>query len=149
MTFSHWSPIWACSALSAGSSLRQYPHQEAQKVTITTLPRWSARSTAFDLPSLPRAVGAIAPISGALAWVEEFAASADEVASTRASRDATTRFIRIRFHWPLPAARSSLATPRSVSATLARMPELPEVETTRRGLAPHVEGRRVASVVLR
>ncbi|MDH5830536.1 bifunctional DNA-formamidopyrimidine glycosylase/DNA-(apurinic or apyrimidinic site) lyase [Luteimonas sp. M1R5S18] len=29
------------------------------------------------------------------------------------------------------------------------MPELPEVETTRRGLAPHVEGRRVLSVVLR
>ena len=29
-----------------------------------------------------------------------------------------------------------------------RMPELPEVETTRRGLLPHVEGRRVAGVVL-
>lgn len=29
------------------------------------------------------------------------------------------------------------------------MPELPEVETTRRGLAPHVEGRRVAKVLLR
>lgn len=29
------------------------------------------------------------------------------------------------------------------------MPELPEVETTRRGLLPHVEGRRVAFVVLR
>ncbi len=29
------------------------------------------------------------------------------------------------------------------------MPELPEVETTRRGLAPHVEGRRVTSVTLR
>ena len=29
------------------------------------------------------------------------------------------------------------------------MPELPEVETTRRGIAPHVEGRRVAGVVLR
>lgn len=29
------------------------------------------------------------------------------------------------------------------------MPELPEVETTRRGLAPHVEGRRVLRVVLR
>src|SRR5690606_33321198 len=29
------------------------------------------------------------------------------------------------------------------------MPELPEVETTRRGLAPHVEGRRVAAVTLR
>ena len=29
------------------------------------------------------------------------------------------------------------------------MPELPEVETTRRGLAPHVEGRRVLHVVLR
>ena len=29
------------------------------------------------------------------------------------------------------------------------MPELPEVETTRRGLAPHVEGRRVCAVALR
>lgn len=29
------------------------------------------------------------------------------------------------------------------------MPELPEVETTRRGLAPHVEGRGVTSVTLR
>lgn len=29
------------------------------------------------------------------------------------------------------------------------MPELPEVETTRRGLAPHVEGRRVVAVTLR
>lgn len=29
------------------------------------------------------------------------------------------------------------------------MPELPEVETTRRGIAPHVEGRRVASVQVR
>lgn len=29
------------------------------------------------------------------------------------------------------------------------MPELPEVETTRRGLAPHVEGQVVAGVVLR
>jgi formamidopyrimidine-DNA glycosylase len=31
----------------------------------------------------------------------------------------------------------------------AAMPELPEVETTRRGLAPHVEGRRVNAVTLR
>ena len=29
------------------------------------------------------------------------------------------------------------------------MPELPEVETTRRGLAPHLEGRRVTGVTLR
>jgi formamidopyrimidine-DNA glycosylase len=29
------------------------------------------------------------------------------------------------------------------------MPELPEVETTRAGLAPHLEGRRVSGVVLR
>ncbi len=29
------------------------------------------------------------------------------------------------------------------------MPELPEVETTRRGLAPHLEGRRIQSVTLR
>jgi formamidopyrimidine-DNA glycosylase len=32
---------------------------------------------------------------------------------------------------------------------MALMPELPEVETTRRGLAPHVEGRRVKAVTLR
>lgn len=29
------------------------------------------------------------------------------------------------------------------------MPELPEVETTRRGIAPHVEGRRIARLTLR
>jgi len=29
------------------------------------------------------------------------------------------------------------------------MPELPEVETTRRGLAPHLQGRRITSVTLR
>ncbi|MEO6103229.1 MAG: bifunctional DNA-formamidopyrimidine glycosylase/DNA-(apurinic or apyrimidinic site) lyase, partial [Pseudoxanthomonas sp.] len=29
------------------------------------------------------------------------------------------------------------------------MPELPEVETTRRGLAPHLEGKRILAVVLR
>lgn len=29
------------------------------------------------------------------------------------------------------------------------MPELPEVETTRRGIAPHVEGRRVTRVIMR
>ena len=29
------------------------------------------------------------------------------------------------------------------------MPELPEVETTRRGLAPHLEGRRITAVTLR
>lgn len=29
------------------------------------------------------------------------------------------------------------------------MPELPEVETTRRGLAPHLEGQRVADVIVR
>ena len=29
------------------------------------------------------------------------------------------------------------------------MPELPEVETTRRGIAPHVEGRRIERVILR
>ena len=28
------------------------------------------------------------------------------------------------------------------------MPELPEVETVRRGLAPHIEGRRIAAFTL-
>jgi formamidopyrimidine-DNA glycosylase len=32
---------------------------------------------------------------------------------------------------------------------LARMPELPEVETTRRGIAPHVEGRIIRTVTIR
>ena len=40
-------------------------------------------------------------------------------------------------------------SPRGHRRKLPRMPELPEVETTRRGLAPHLEGRRVAGVVLR
>ena len=31
----------------------------------------------------------------------------------------------------------------------AAMPELPEVETTRRGLLPHVAGRRIEHVLLR
>src|SRR5690606_25196691 len=35
------------------------------------------------------------------------------------------------------------------ATTLHPMPELPEVETTRRGLAPHLTGRRVERVVLR
>src|SRR5690625_2516787 len=29
------------------------------------------------------------------------------------------------------------------------MPELPEVETTRRGLAPHIQGRKVLSLIVR
>ncbi|HAW26007.1 MAG TPA: DNA-formamidopyrimidine glycosylase, partial [Pseudomonas sp.] len=29
------------------------------------------------------------------------------------------------------------------------MPELPEVETTRRGIAPHLVGQRVSQVVVR
>ncbi|MDX1467374.1 MAG: DNA-formamidopyrimidine glycosylase family protein, partial [Halomonas sp.] len=29
------------------------------------------------------------------------------------------------------------------------MPELPEVETTRRGIAPHVEGREITEVIVR
>src|SRR5690554_7155955 len=32
---------------------------------------------------------------------------------------------------------------------MSSMPELPEVETTRRGIAPHLEGRRVTRVVVR
>ncbi len=35
------------------------------------------------------------------------------------------------------------------SAIIRYMPELPEVETTRRGIEPHVVGRRVASVIVR
>jgi formamidopyrimidine-DNA glycosylase len=29
------------------------------------------------------------------------------------------------------------------------MPELPEVETTRRGIAPHIEGRRITGTIVR
>ena len=29
------------------------------------------------------------------------------------------------------------------------MPELPEVETTRRGIAPHIEGQRLVDIVVR
>src|SRR5690625_2271033 len=29
------------------------------------------------------------------------------------------------------------------------MPELPEVETTRRGIAPHIQGRKVLSLIVR
>ncbi|WP_277342825.1 DNA-formamidopyrimidine glycosylase family protein, partial [Pseudomonas viridiflava] len=29
------------------------------------------------------------------------------------------------------------------------MPELPEVETTRRGIAPHLQGQRVSRVIVR
>ena len=29
------------------------------------------------------------------------------------------------------------------------MPELPEVETTRRGIAPHVVGRRITAIIVR
>src|SRR5690606_4912995 len=46
---------------------------------------------------------------------------------------------------PAPGTASRVA---AVCDTCA-MPELPEVETTRRGLAPHVEGPRVAAVTLR
>ncbi len=38
---------------------------------------------------------------------------------------------------------------RFLSYRLIPMPELPEVETSRRGLAPHLEGRRVMQVTLR
>ena len=36
-----------------------------------------------------------------------------------------------------------------IAARQCAMPELPEVETTRRGLAPHLDGRRVTGVTLR
>jgi formamidopyrimidine-DNA glycosylase len=46
--------------------------------------------------------------------------------------------------FPLPTLARLQARPHR-----GGMPELPEVETTRRGLAPHVEGRRVVAVTLR
>ena len=44
------------------------------------------------------------------------------------------------------ARRSGMANYRF---SVLKMPELPEVETTRRGLAPYVEGRKVTGVVVR
>ena len=41
---------------------------------------------------------------------------------------------------------SASAAPRPSPARRSPMPELPEVETTRRGVAPHVVGRRVAAL---
>lgn len=38
---------------------------------------------------------------------------------------------------------------RTVPCQYRRMPELPEVETTRRGILPHVKGRRVEQVTVR
>lgn len=48
----------------------------------------------------------------------------------------------------LHAARIA-STLHVLSPLAIAMPELPEVETTRRGLAPHVTGRRIDDVVLR
>src|SRR3546814_5307250 len=46
--------------------------------------------------------------------------------------------------------KAPLSVPRPTTVCdTCPMPELPEVETTRRGLAPHLEGRRVAAVTLR
>jgi formamidopyrimidine-DNA glycosylase len=38
---------------------------------------------------------------------------------------------------------------RSCHAARSAMPELPEVETSRRGIAPHIEGRRIVAVHVR
>jgi formamidopyrimidine-DNA glycosylase len=46
-------------------------------------------------------------------------------------------------------ARSLTGITRTPDFQARSMPELPEVETTRRGLAPHLEGRRIAGVTLR
>src|SRR5690606_30018934 len=48
-----------------------------------------------------------------------------------------------------PCTTAPATTSASRTSTWPAMPELPEVETTRRGLAPHVEGRRVGTVTLR
>lgn len=51
---------------------------------------------------------------------------------------------------PVPGPHSGAALRRrACAATLHAMPELPEVETTRRGLAPHLADRQVERVVLR
>ena len=54
-------------------------------------------------------------------------------------------YIRRRNNWAAPHAL--VPAPRRPSRSCdITMPELPEVETTRRGLAPHVVGRRVAKL---
>ncbi len=52
--------------------------------------------------------------------------------------------------WRRPDSPSHRGLWRGARApTLPLMPELPEVETTRRGLAPHLEGARIERVLLR
>lgn len=50
---------------------------------------------------------------------------------------------------PAGSAFSPTLAPAGMRRHLGGMPELPEVETTRRGLAPHLTGRTVRRVVLR
>lgn len=59
----------------------------------------------------------------------------------------------IRQKWglaPCVQARRRLSGDNgAIRERIPTMPELPEVETTRRGLAPHLEGRRITKVTLR
>ena len=43
----------------------------------------------------------------------------------------------------------AISGPFSARIRLPAMPELPEVETVRRGLEPHLRGRRIARVTVR
>lgn len=59
-----------------------------------------------------------------------------------------TRRMRMQFSFERQSGSARRFLPATVAPILVGMPELPEVETTRRGLAPHLEGRRIAEVTL-
>ena len=51
-------------------------------------------------------------------------------------------------HCNKPAAAAGDIAPKGVSVHSIHMPELPEVETTRRGIAPHVVGKRIVRLTV-
>src|SRR5688572_19069464 len=99
---------------------------------------------ALFFPSLPSAAGGVSPMTGAVAGA---AATAWNVPSNRhAESSARIMFFKVG---PSPDAGESSRGSRACVCDTSAMPELPEVETTRAGLAPHLEGRKVTGVVLR
>src|SRR3546814_2569048 len=62
---SRWSrPTMDCTLPSTGSSRLHGPHQEAQKVTITTFPRYWLTVTGLPSRSLPSTSGGMSPGRG-------------------------------------------------------------------------------------
>jgi formamidopyrimidine-DNA glycosylase len=66
-----------------------------------------------------------------------------------ATLDCVTTVVNESSPWPGIATHPAMLARPHTRPHGEGMPELPEVETTRRGLAPHVEGRRVTGVILR